>query len=198
MTIYSLDICLSQFWISYLFHVWVCCFLTCIQVSQETGKVVWYSHLCKNFPQFVMIHTVNGFSVINEAELDVFSVIPLIFLWSNKCWQFEPELTGTRIFFAPFFLILVFGHKTGVQIKIAGFKVVCFWNIWESKLTSFLILLLQLPSKQKPFFGGRPSVAIFRIITSLCLWDNAFKAFYSHISFPHFFYFSKLFEHSKL
>ena len=46
-----------------------CCFLTCIQVSQEAGKVVWYSHLFKNFPQFVVIHTVKGFSVVNEAEV---------------------------------------------------------------------------------------------------------------------------------
>ena len=49
-----------------------CCFLTCIQVSQETGKVVWYLRLFKNFPQFVVIHMVKGFSVINEAEVDVF------------------------------------------------------------------------------------------------------------------------------
>ena len=48
-----------------------CCFLTCIQVSQEAGQVVWYSHLFKNFPQLVVIHTVKGFSVVNEAE-DVF------------------------------------------------------------------------------------------------------------------------------
>ena len=47
-------------------------FLTCIQVSQEIGKVVWYSHLLKNFPQFVVIHTVKGFSVVIEAEVDVF------------------------------------------------------------------------------------------------------------------------------
>ena len=46
-------------------------FLTCIQVSQETGKVVWYSHLLKNFPQFVVIYTVKGFSIVSEAELDV-------------------------------------------------------------------------------------------------------------------------------
>ena len=45
-----------------------CCFLSCIQVSQEAGKVVWYSHLLKNFPQFVVIHTIKGFSVVNEAE----------------------------------------------------------------------------------------------------------------------------------
>ena len=37
-----------------------CCFLTCIQISQEAGQVVWYSHLFKNFPQFVVIHTVKG------------------------------------------------------------------------------------------------------------------------------------------
>ena len=48
-----------------------CCFLTCIQVSQEAGNVVWYSHLFKNFPQFVVIHTVKGFSVVYEAEVNV-------------------------------------------------------------------------------------------------------------------------------
>ena len=48
-----------------------CCFLTCIQVLQETGKVVWYSHLFKNFPQLIVIHTVKGFSIVNEA-VDVF------------------------------------------------------------------------------------------------------------------------------
>ena len=43
-----------------------------MQISQEAGKVVWYSHLLKNFPQFVVIHTVKGFSVVNEAEVDGF------------------------------------------------------------------------------------------------------------------------------
>ena len=49
-----------------------CCFLTCIQVSQEAGELVWYYHLFKNFPQFVVSHTVKGFSVVNEAEIHVF------------------------------------------------------------------------------------------------------------------------------
>ena len=44
------------------------CFLTCIQISQEADQVVWYSDLFKNFPQFVVIHTVKGFSIINEAD----------------------------------------------------------------------------------------------------------------------------------
>ena len=49
-----------------------CCFLTCIQVSQKAGKVVWYSHLLKNFPQFVVIHIVKDFGIVNKAEVDVF------------------------------------------------------------------------------------------------------------------------------
>ena len=49
-----------------------CCFLTWIQISQEAGKVLWYSHFLKNFPQFVVIHTVKGFSIVNEAEIDAF------------------------------------------------------------------------------------------------------------------------------
>ena len=49
-----------------------CGFLTGMQVSQETDKVVWYSHLFKNFPQFVVIHAAKGFSRVNEAEVDVF------------------------------------------------------------------------------------------------------------------------------
>ena len=61
-----------------------CCFLTCIQVSQEADKVVWYSHFLKNFPQFVVIHIVKGFGIVNEAEVDVFSGILLLFLWSKN------------------------------------------------------------------------------------------------------------------
>ena len=49
-----------------------CCFLTCIQISQEVDQVVWYSHFWKNFPQCVVIHTVKGFGIVNKAEVDVF------------------------------------------------------------------------------------------------------------------------------
>ena len=49
-----------------------CCFLTCTQISQEAGKVVWYSHLFHNCPQFIVIHTVKGFGIINKAEVDAF------------------------------------------------------------------------------------------------------------------------------
>ena len=89
-----------------------CCFLTCIQISQEAGQVVWYSYLFQNFPQFIVIHTVKGFGIVNKAEIDVFlelscfsmiqrmlaiwSLVPLPFLkphWTSGssrfmyCWS---------------------------------------------------------------------------------------------------------------
>ena len=72
MTIYSLEILLFLFGTSLLFHVQFCYFLTCIQISQEASQVVWYSHLYKNFPQFVVVHTVKGFDIGNKAEIDGF------------------------------------------------------------------------------------------------------------------------------
>jgi len=54
-------------------------FLTCIQVSQEAGQVIWYSHLLKNFPQFVVIHTVKGFGIVSKAEIDVFLELSCFF-----------------------------------------------------------------------------------------------------------------------
>ena len=56
-----------------------CCFLTNIQVSQEAGQVVWYSHLFQNFPQFIVTHTVKAFGVVNKAEIDVFLELSCFF-----------------------------------------------------------------------------------------------------------------------
>ena len=80
VTIYSLHIFLSQFGTSPLFHVSSnCCFLTYIQIYQEAGQVVWYSYLFQNFPQFIVIHTVKGFGIVNKAEIDVFLELSCFF-----------------------------------------------------------------------------------------------------------------------
>jgi len=55
------------------------CFLTCIQISQEAGKVIWYSHLLENFPKFIVIHIVKAFGVVNKAEVDVFLELSCFF-----------------------------------------------------------------------------------------------------------------------
>ena len=56
-----------------------CYFLTCIQISQEAGQVVWYSHLFQNFPLFTVIHTVKGFGIVDKAEIDVFLELSCFF-----------------------------------------------------------------------------------------------------------------------
>ena len=56
-----------------------CCFLTCIQISRKVDQVVWHSHLFQNFPQFVVIHIVKGFGIVNKAEIDVFLDISCFF-----------------------------------------------------------------------------------------------------------------------
>ena len=43
-----------------------------MQVSQEAGQMVWYSHLLQNFPQFPVIHIVKDFSIVHEVEVDFF------------------------------------------------------------------------------------------------------------------------------
>ena len=63
-----------------LFHVQFCCFLTCIQISQKAGQVVWYSHLFKNFPQFIVsCNPHKGFGVVNKAEVEVFLEFSCLF-----------------------------------------------------------------------------------------------------------------------
>ena len=98
-----------------------CCFLACIQISQEAGKVICYSHLFQNFPQFVVIHTVKGFGIVSEAEVD--------FFFKFSCFFYYPMDVGSLIFGSSAFsksslniwkfsvhvhrlLIFFFGHMT--------------------------------------------------------------------------------------
>ena len=87
-----------------------CCFLTCIQISQEAGQVVWYSHVFQNFPEFVVIHTVKGFGIVNKAEVDVFLKL-LLFQWSNGCWQLEPLTNRVMVWFVYLLLPLWLCHS---------------------------------------------------------------------------------------
>ena len=96
-----------------------CCFLTCKQVSQEAGQVVWYSHLFQNFPPFLVIHTVKGFGIVNKAEIDVFLELSCFFddpvdvgnlisgssaflipAWTSGSSQLKPGLDNFEHYFA--------------------------------------------------------------------------------------------------
>ena len=62
-----------------------CCFLTCIQIPQEAGQVVWYSQLLKSFPQFVGTHTVKGFGILNKAKV-------YGFLWNTLAFSMIQQM----------------------------------------------------------------------------------------------------------
>ena len=106
-----------------------CCFLTCIWIPQEAGKMVWYSHLLKNFPEFVVIHTVKGFSVVNEAEVGVFLEFP----W----FIYDPIdvgnlISGSFAFSKP----MLFIWKFSVQVLLKPILKCC---LGSPKFTSYEI-----------------------------------------------------------
>ena len=89
MTIYTFDVFLSQYEpVCYSMSGSNCCLLTCIQISQKAGEMLWYSCLFKNFPQ-VVIHTVKGFGIVNKAEIDVFLEL--------SCFFHDPADVGNLI-----------------------------------------------------------------------------------------------------
>ena len=91
-----------------------CCFLTCIQISQEAGEVVWYSHLFQNFPQFVVIHTVKGFGIVNKAEVDVFLEL--------SCFFDDPVDGGNLIYSSSAFsksILNIWNFTVNVLLKLA-------------------------------------------------------------------------------
>ena len=66
-----------------------CCYLTCIQISQEADQVVGHSHLFQNFPHFIVVHTVKSFGIVNKAEIDV--------LLELSCFFDDPADVGNLI-----------------------------------------------------------------------------------------------------
>ena len=94
-----------------------CYVLTCIQISQEAGQVVWYSHLFQNFPQFIVIHTVKGFGILITAEINVFLEL--------TCFFHDPAHVGN--------LICLF-WKQLEHLEVHGSHIAEAW-LWELSIT---------------------------------------------------------------
>ena len=129
-----------------------CCFLTCIQISQESGQVVWYSHLSQNFPLFIVIRTVKGLGIVNKAEVDVFlelssfsmiqlmlaiwSLVPLPFLklaWTSGssrftyCWSLAWRILSITLLACEMSAILqLFEHSLALLFFGTGMKTDLF------------------------------------------------------------------------
>ena len=94
------------------------CFLTCIQVSQEAGQVVWYSHLFQNFPQFIVIHTVKGFGIVNKVEIDIFLELSCFSMiqWMLAIWSLVP-----LPFLKPAWTVVHSGTNLSSTYSVGGF-----------------------------------------------------------------------------
>ena len=129
-----------------------CCFLICIQISQEAGKLVWYSSLLNNFSHFVGIHIVKGFGVVNNAEVDVFwdslafsmiqqmlaiwSLVPLPFLnppwtsgssWFTYCWNLACRILSiTMLGYEMRAIVQYFEHSLALPFFGIGVKTELF------------------------------------------------------------------------
>ena len=144
-----------------------CCFFTCIKVSQEADKVVWYSHFFKNFPWFIVIHTLKGFSIVSEAKVDVFFFwIPLLSLWSNrcllslwsnKCWQFD-------LWFLCLFLIFTYCW------------ILAWWILSIGLGLGFRVRVRVIPKNRKSNSKGYKSVVAQSCGHSVMLWTVACQA----------------------
>ena len=151
MTIYSLDVLLSQFGTSSLFHIQFWLLLLDLH-SLEAGKVVWYYHLLKNFPQFVVIHTVKGFSIINKAEVNI--------LLEFSCFFFDPADVGNLISGSSAFSkssLNIWKFSVSVLLKPSLENLECYfasmWNEcnWAVVWTFFGISLLWDWKENWPF-----------------------------------------------
>ena len=104
-----------------------CCFLTCIQVSQEAGQLVWYSHLFQNFPQFIVIHTVEGFGIVNKAEIEVFLELSCFF---NDPADIDNLISGSSAFAKTSFNIWKFMVHILLKPGLENFEHY-FLSVWD-------------------------------------------------------------------
>ena len=136
-----------------------CCFLTCIQISQEAGQVVLYSHLFKNFPQFIVIHTIKSFSLVNKAEADV--------LLEFACFLYDSTEFGN----------LISGSSAFSKSSL---------NIWDF---SVHVLLKPSLENVEPYFASMWNWAVvWTFFGTALLWDWnenwSFAVLWPLLSFP--------------
>ena len=130
-----------------------CCFLTCIQISQEAGRVVWYSHLFQNFPQFVVIHTVK----VKKAMAPHSSTLAWKIPWTEEPGRLQ-SMGSLRVW-----------HNWATSLSLFTFMH------WRKKwLTHSSTLAWRIPGMGEP--GGLPSMGSHRVRRN---WSDLAAAAYS-------------------
>ena len=132
-----------------------CCFLTCIQISQGAGQVVWHSHLLMNFPQFVVIHTVKVFGVVNKAEINIFLELFCFFMIDCMLaiWSLVP---------VPFL----------EHLEVLGS---CIVEAWIHAILMYITILLQAADKYKNCWLFWTNIPRERLVPLNKLWMRSNK-----------------------
>ena len=112
------------------------CFVNCIQVSQETSKVVWYSQFLKNFPQFFVINTVKGFGIVNKAEVNVFLEHSCFF---NDPWDVGNLISGSSAFSKASLNIWKFLVHVLLKLGLGNFEGY-FASMWDECSCAYVLL----------------------------------------------------------
>ena len=102
-----------------------CCFLTCIQISQEADQVVWYAHFFQNFPHFVVIHTVKGFGIVSKAEVDIFLELSCFF---NDPADVGNLISGSSAFLKPAWTS---GSSQFMYYWSLAWRILSFASVWD-------------------------------------------------------------------
>ena len=139
-----------------------CCFLTCIRFPRRQVKWPGISHFLKSFPQFVVIHTVKGFSIVNEAEVDVFLEL--------SCFFHDPVdvgnlISGSSAFSKPSLYIWKLSIHKVLKPSLNNFER-NFTSMWNVQLYSSLNILWYCPSlglELKLIFSSLVATAEFKI-----------------------------------
>ena len=105
-----------------------CCFLICIQISQEAEQVIWYSHLFQNFPQFIVVHTVRGFGIVNKGEVDVLLALSCFF---NDLMHVGNLVSGSSGFSKSSLNIWNFTVHILLKPGLKNFEHFFFPSVWD-------------------------------------------------------------------
>ena len=138
------------------------CFLTCIQTSPEASQVVWYSHLLKNFPQFIVMHTVKGFGIVNKAEIDVFLELSCFF---NDLADVDNLISGSSAFSKTSLNIWNFMVYVLLKPGLENFEHY-FTSMWDECICVVVWDYLPLPIfgiGMKLTFSSPVATAVFQI-----------------------------------
>ena len=118
-----------------------CCFLTCIQISQKEGKVIWYSHLFKNFPQFVVIYTVKGFQYHKIEQKVVLEVKKKLVNNWHTCYTLVIQIFIDEVHDFPFCHLSPYA-KSQIQDT---FKSICLIKVGNMEAPRVILDILYEP-----------------------------------------------------